>query len=86
MPLMSIRTLFAGDSRRAVSATPGRRLASLGSFILLVGAAILLGQHVSPWVWPGLIIVDILIFAILGNRWADQDALRAAALKRQDRT
>jgi hypothetical protein len=82
---MSIRTLFAADSRRAVSATPGRRLASLGSFILLAGGAVLLGQHVSPWVWPGLVVIDILIFAVLGNRWADQDAHRAAALKRQDR-
>lgn len=82
---MSIRTLFAVDSRRAVMATPGRRLASLASFILLAGGAILLGQHVSPWVWPCLIVVDILIFAVLGDRWADQDAHRAAESQRQDR-
>jgi hypothetical protein len=83
---MNVRTLFAADSRRAVSATPGRRLASLGSFILLAGGAILLGQHVSPWVWPCLVVMDILIFAVLGNRWANQDAHRAAVPEGRDRT
>ncbi|WP_431221231.1 hypothetical protein [Leifsonia xyli] len=73
---MRLREVFGFDVRRAINATRPRRVASFCSMLVLVALAIIFGAVAPWWVWPALLIVEGIVFLILGNRWAAKDALR----------
>lgn len=72
---MTIRDAFRPDVRRAINATPARRLASFASMLVLVALAVAFGSVAPWWVWPALVILEGIVFLVLGNRWAGRDAL-----------
>ncbi|MGO4299754.1 hypothetical protein [Leifsonia sp. RAF41] len=73
---MSLRDVFGFDVRRAINATRPRRIASFGSMLVLVALAIAFRAVAPWWVWPALLVLEGVVFLILGNRWAAKDALR----------
>lgn len=76
---MMIRDVFRSDVRRAINATPTRRIVSFGSMAVLVVLAVIFGAVASWWVWPMLVIGEGVVFLLLGNHWAGKDALARAA-------
>ena len=43
--------------------------------MLIVITSLLVGDRVSPWVWPALVALDLVVIAFVGNYWANRDAL-----------
>jgi fatty acid desaturase len=78
---MKLRDAFRSDVRRAINATPGRRTASFGSMLVLVGLAMAFGSVGPWWVWPLLVILEGVVFLALGNHWAGKDALAIESLE-----
>lgn len=72
---MTIRDVFRSDVRRAINATPGRRIASFGSMVALVALVVVFGSVAPWWTWPLLVFLEAIVFLVLGNRWAGKDAL-----------
>jgi hypothetical protein len=66
---------FRRDARRALTATPVRRLISGAPLLLLMIAAIVVGGSAPWWLWPILVLIDLLIFAVVGHTWANRDAV-----------
>ncbi|AGW41756.1 hypothetical protein O159_17130 [Leifsonia xyli subsp. cynodontis DSM 46306] len=75
---MRFRDAFRSDVRRAINATPVRRLVSFGSMGILVILAIAFGAVAPWWVWPLMLLIEGIVFLVLGNHWADKDALEKA--------
>jgi fatty acid desaturase len=72
---MTIRDAFRSDVRRAINATPARRMVSFGSMAVLVALAVTFGSTAPWWTWPLLVVLESIVFLVLGNRWAVKDAL-----------
>jgi hypothetical protein len=66
---------FRRDARRALSATPFRKLVSGAPLLLILVAGIVVGGNAPWWVWPTLVLTDLLVFAFIGNAWAQHDAV-----------
>ena len=67
---------FRADARRAINATPARRLISLGSMLLIVALAIAFGAFVPWWTWLVVLGLEAILFLYLGDHWARVDAMR----------
>lgn len=71
---------FRRDAREAQTATPKRKAIFWVSTVV-VTVAIVLSWTVLPgnWSWA-LIVADLVVFTVLGNHWANTDALARLAL------
>jgi uncharacterized membrane protein YfcA len=74
---LNLLNTFRRDSRRALSATTLRRILTSAPLALITIAAIALGDRVEWWVWPVLVVIDLIVFAFIGSYLADRDALVA---------
>ncbi|MBW8872856.1 MAG: hypothetical protein JF618_12095 [Leifsonia sp.] len=72
---MSLRDFFRRDVQRAINATPVRRMLSFGSMLVIIALAIAFGAVAPWWIWPPLVVAEALVFLLLGNHWADKDAI-----------
>lgn len=66
---------FRRDARRALSATPFRRVVCGAPLLVILVAGMVVGGDVPWWVWPALVVSDLLVFAFVGNEWAHRDAV-----------
>lgn len=78
---MRIVDAFRPDVRRAINATTPRKVASFGSMLVLVTLAVIFGAVAPWWLWLVLLAAEGILFLVLGNYWADRDAL---AIERRD--
>jgi putative flippase GtrA len=75
-----MRDVFSSDSHRALRATPVRRVICYGPVTLILVVSLFFANALSPWFWPAFLIVDFIIFAFIGNYWANKDALAREAV------
>lgn len=74
---MRLRDALGRDVRLAINATGPRRAISLGSTAVLVALAIIFASVTPWWLWLVLLGLEAVIFLILGNAWANKDAVAA---------
>lgn len=76
---LSLLVPFRRDAREAQTATPQRKRIFWISNIVVWGA-LALSWTVLPgdWVWA-VIVADLVVFTVLGNHWANTDALARLA-------
>ena len=76
---MSLRYYVGRDVLVALNATPVRRVISYTPLTVLTLVGLALSTLVPPWAWIALVLLDFVVFSIVGNRWANEDAISQAA-------
>ncbi|MFF1879424.1 hypothetical protein [Leifsonia sp. NPDC058230] len=69
--------MFRPDVRTAIHATTPRKVASVGSTLGVVASALIFGAVAPWWLWLVLLAAEGVVFLVLGNYWAGQDAVAA---------
>lgn len=76
---MSLRDYVGRDVREALNATPFRRVITYTPLFLLMLVAGLsawfFGAEFPSWIWLPLVAIDLVVFAYVGRRWADEDLM-----------
>lgn len=75
---MRISDFVGRDVRRALNATPLRRVITYAPLTLVTVVGIVFATYVPPWAWLVVVAIDLIVFAVVGNAWANKDALAAA--------
>lgn len=72
---MKIHDFFGRDVRRALNATALRRVITYAPLALITVIGLIFATYVPPWAWLALVAVDLIVFAVVGNAWANKDAI-----------
>ena len=75
---MNLRDYFGKDVRRAQNATSTRRIISYAPITILIVLSLVFTASLDAWVWLALVFLALVVDVILGNRWANKDALERA--------
>lgn len=63
------------DVRQALHATVQRRIITYTPITIAIILGIVFWNFVPLWVWNVVIVGDLIVFLIVGNHWANKDAL-----------
>lgn len=73
------RNMYPRDARKALWASPRRRLTTMALAAVFLAASVALWVLVAPVAVVGVAIVMAVTYGLLGRRWATDDAIQAAS-------
>ncbi len=75
---MKIRDFVGRDVRRALNATPLRRVITYTPLTVITIVGLVFATYIPPLAWLAVVAIDLVAFAVVGNAWANKDAISTA--------